>query len=104
MASYYHHFILGFALIAKPLHCLMKKEEKFIWTTECQQAFDEKNRLISAHTVAFLDYTQPFRLHTDVSLTTIGTARSSRRCEMTENTSLHTPSAPSPSWRRITSP
>ena len=38
--NFYRRFIRGFSKIAKPLHDLAKKDFKFKWTTECQQAFE----------------------------------------------------------------
>ena len=39
--NFYQHFIQGFSEIARPLNKLLKKDRKFDWTTECQQAFDD---------------------------------------------------------------
>ena len=49
LCSYYRRFIAGFADIAAPLHRLMRKEAKFHWEEEQDQAFEElKRRLTSA--------------------------------------------------------
>lgn len=37
----YQRFIEGFSQIARPLHNLTKKDTKFLWTNECQMAFNE---------------------------------------------------------------
>ena len=47
LASYYRRFIKGFATIANPLTALTKKENKFIWSEKCQQAFDELKELLT---------------------------------------------------------
>jgi hypothetical protein len=39
LAGYYHRFILNFSKIAKPITDLLKKEEKFIWNAERDEAF-----------------------------------------------------------------
>jgi hypothetical protein len=39
LAGYYHRFILNFSKIAKPITDLLKKEEKFVWNAECDEAF-----------------------------------------------------------------
>ena len=40
LGSYYWGYIEGFARIAKPLTELMKKDAMFVWSPECQHAFD----------------------------------------------------------------
>ena len=45
----YHRFIRQFAKIAQPLPALTSKNVDYVWTTECQAAFNEfKEKLISA--------------------------------------------------------
>lgn len=39
-ANYYRKFIDHFSGIARPLNCLTRKETRFVWTQECQDAFD----------------------------------------------------------------
>ena len=41
LCSYYRRFVKGFSEIASPLHRLPGKTVPFIWTPECQQAFEE---------------------------------------------------------------
>ena len=41
LAGYYRKFIKDYARIAAPLHALMKKNQRFSWTEECQEAFDK---------------------------------------------------------------
>ncbi len=73
LASYYRSFCPDFATIAKPLHRLTEKGREFVWTTECQSAFDTlKQRLISAPVLAYPDFKLPFILDTDASATGIG--------------------------------
>ena len=51
--NFYRRFIEGFSKIARPLHNLTKKGAEFIWTDECQSAFDElKERITSAPILA----------------------------------------------------
>ena len=40
LCSYYRRFIQGFADIAKPLHSLTNKGTQFVWTLDCQEAFE----------------------------------------------------------------
>ena len=40
MAGYYRKFCDNFSVIAEPLTNLLSKRTKFIWTNDCQKAFD----------------------------------------------------------------
>ncbi|CAC5414109.1 unnamed protein product [Mytilus coruscus] len=49
LTSYYRKFILKYANKAKPLYKVTEKNQKFVWTDDCQQSFEElKTSLISA--------------------------------------------------------
>jgi hypothetical protein len=53
---YFRIWIACFALVAKPLFALMKKEAEWEWTTECQTAMDRLKTLLStAPVLARLD-------------------------------------------------
>jgi hypothetical protein len=39
LASYYRRFIPDFSKIAKPMTQLLQKDEKFVWTLKCEEAF-----------------------------------------------------------------
>ncbi|GBG83861.1 hypothetical protein CBR_g37658 [Chara braunii] len=66
LASYYRRFIKGFAAIAGPLTNLLRKDQRLIWTPECDQAFSKlKAALISAPVLIRLDPEKPFVLITD---------------------------------------
>ena len=45
LASYYQRFIPHFARVAGPLHTLTKKDVTFVWTPECQSAFEKLKKL-----------------------------------------------------------
>ena len=63
----------------KPLNKLIEKKEKFIWTKECQEAFDSlKWKLIQALILSFSNFSEPFILDTDASNTAIGAVLSQR--------------------------
>ena len=38
LGGYYRRFILDFSKIAKPMSMLLQKDEKFVWTLECEVA------------------------------------------------------------------
>lgn len=83
--SYYRRFVEGFAKIAAPLHRLVanmidartkKASRKIIgelWTEQCEKSFqDLKSRLISAPVLAYADFSLPFILEVDASLSGLG--------------------------------
>ena len=64
--SYYRRFVRDFAFIARPLHRLTKRTSPFVWTNDCQMAFEElRHRLCSAPILAFPDFLRQFILDTD---------------------------------------
>ena len=68
LTSYYRKFIPEYSRKAAPLHQLTKKGVKFVWTTECQAAFEElKEDLCRPPVLAFPDFSLPFILDTDAS-------------------------------------
>ena len=67
-ASYYRRFIKNFSGIAAPLTALLKKNQKFVWTAKCQQAFETlRTALYSAPILAFPDMNREFILNIDAS-------------------------------------
>ena len=49
LSSFYHKFVPSFAKLARPLHSLTKKNARFKWTEECQQAFELLKRKLTEH-------------------------------------------------------
>ena len=71
---YYHKFIHRYTQIAKPLYRLISgdqaktKQAKLFWDKKCEQAFKALKNICSRTPVlAYVDYTKPFRVHTDAS-------------------------------------
>ena len=51
--NYYHQFIDGYSRITEPLTRLMRKDQPFHWTLECQYAFEQlKDSLIKVPLLA----------------------------------------------------
>ena len=68
MAGYYRNFCLNFSEIAAPLTNLLSKKVKFVWTDDCQQAFDKVKLLLQKSPVLKSpDYEKPFKLIIDSS-------------------------------------
>ena len=76
LASYYRRYIQCFAEISKPLHVLTQKNVPFVWSEECNVAFNElKTQLIQAPVLTYprFDYgASQFVLQTDASAYGIG--------------------------------
>ena len=71
--NFYRRFIENFSLIARPLHNLTKKDEKWNWMTECQNTFEKLKKIFTSHPV--LIYPDPmhlYRLVTNAFLTAYG--------------------------------
>lgn len=63
LANYYRHFVKGFAKLAAPLNHLLRKDQKFVWTDKCEQAFISlKTALTTAPILVFPDFKEPFHL------------------------------------------
>ena len=68
MAGYYRNFCLNFLEIAAPLTNLLSKKVKFVWTDDCQLAFDKVKLLLQKSPVLKSpDYEKPFKLIIDSS-------------------------------------
>ena len=61
LAGYYRRFIENFSRIAKPMTELLKKENKFDWSDECETSFQElKKRLVTALVLCLPDIHKDF--------------------------------------------
>ena len=66
--NFYWQFICGYSRIAKPLTQLTKKEVPFLWTSECEEAFQKlKQSLATAPVLTHYRPELPTRLETDAS-------------------------------------
>jgi hypothetical protein len=73
MVGYYHHFIKGFSSIAKPLTELFKKDNKFVWTSKCEESFKVINKkLTTAPVLTLPDIHQSFVILCDASRQGLG--------------------------------
>ena len=73
LAGYYKRFIPEFSKIAKPMTDLLKKGERFVWSNQCEEAFQTlKKLLISAPVLTQPDQSKPFDVYYDASRTELG--------------------------------
>ena len=63
--KFYRQFIQNFSKLAKPLNELLKKERKFDWTDECQQAM--KRKFTEEPVLGMPDHNKPFQIECDAS-------------------------------------
>ena len=67
-AGYYHRFVYKFSELARPVHCLTKKNQPFKWSEECQAAFQHlKKGLLSPSILTYPQFDRMFILDTDAS-------------------------------------
>lgn len=73
LANYYRRFVWHYSDMAEPLHKLTRKSAKFVWSADCQKAFEAlKRALTTAPVLAFPKFDRPFALHTDASGGAVG--------------------------------
>nr|AAN04909.1 Putative polyprotein [Oryza sativa Japonica Group] len=68
LAGYYRRFIENFSKIARPMTQLLKKEEKFVWSPQCEKAFQTlKEKLVSSPVLILPDTRKDFMVYCDAS-------------------------------------
>ena len=73
MAGYYRRFISEFSKISKPITELLKNQVKFVWSSDCEEAFQTLKRLLTtAPVLAQPDIEKPFDVYCDASGIGIG--------------------------------
>ena len=71
--NYYRTSLPNYAKVAEPLIELTRKQVRFTWNDERQEAFDKlKQLLISSHVMAPPDIQKPYKLYTDACDYAIG--------------------------------
>nr|ABF95978.1 retrotransposon protein, putative, Ty3-gypsy subclass [Oryza sativa Japonica Group] len=73
LAGYYRRFIENFSKIARPMTQLLKKEEKFVWSPQCEKAFKTlKEKLVSSPVLILPDTRKDFMVYCDASRQGLG--------------------------------
>lgn len=66
--NFYRRFVRAYSRVAKPLYRLTKKDTPFVWTPECQGAFEKlKSLLTNAPVLCRYDPSRETRVETDAS-------------------------------------
>ena len=88
LTSHYWRFVPNYTKIARPLYVLTQQDTPFVWTTVCEQAFDElKFKLLTSPVLAYPDFSKDFVLETDASKQGLGAILS----QFQEDSKLHPP-------------
>ena len=73
VTNYFRQFIENFAIIAAPLTKLTKKNQKYTWGTEQEQAYNMiKDKLINSPVLHHINYSHDIVVQSDASLNGIG--------------------------------
>ena len=73
MAGYYRRFILVFSRVSKSITRLLKNQAKFVWSFECEEAFQTLKRLLTtAPVLAQPNIEKSFDVYCDASGIGIG--------------------------------
>lgn len=71
--NFYHKYVPNIAIKLEPLHNLLRKEQIFNWTKECQESFDAMKEILCSHPVlTIFDPNLPIHIYTDASIQGIG--------------------------------
>jgi hypothetical protein len=71
--GYYRRFIPIFSKISKPITELLKKDTKYVWSKDCDEAFQKLKKLLTTSPVlAQPDIAKPFDDYCDASGTGLG--------------------------------
>lgn len=71
--NFYNEYVPKISLVLEPLHNLLRKGQKFIWSEDCKKAFEYmKSFLCTQPVLAIFDPDLPIHIYTDASLQGIG--------------------------------
>jgi RNase H-like domain found in reverse transcriptase/Reverse transcriptase (RNA-dependent DNA polymerase)/Integrase zinc binding domain/Integrase core domain len=67
-ANFYRRFIKKFSKLVLPFNNLLRKDTKFDWNDQCQEAFETlKERFIQEPVLMMPDHSKPFQIESDAS-------------------------------------
>jgi Reverse transcriptase (RNA-dependent DNA polymerase)/RNase H-like domain found in reverse transcriptase len=71
--SFYQKFISHYSELARPLNNLMKKDKKFKWSNNCQEAFNTMKKQFTEEPVLLMpNQSKPFQIKSDASKVATG--------------------------------
>jgi RNase H-like domain found in reverse transcriptase len=71
--NFYRKFISHYSELARPLNDLTKKDKKFGWSTECQEAFDTMKKRFTEELVLLMpNQSKSFQIESDTSKVATG--------------------------------
>jgi len=71
--NFYHEYIPKISTILEPLHRLLRKDIKFIWSVDCEKSFTEIKKLLCSQPVLeIFDKDLPIKIFTDASIEGMG--------------------------------
>lgn len=71
--NFYLKYIPRSAMTLEPLHNLLRKNVKFVWSDECKKSFEEvKEYLCTTPVLAIFDPNKPIYIYTDASIEGVG--------------------------------
>ncbi|XP_057202332.1 uncharacterized protein K02A2.6 [Triplophysa rosa] len=83
--NYYNRFLPNLANVLHPLHALLRTGKKWMWTKQCERAFQEAKKLVMSDTVlTHFDPHKPVKLACDASPYGIGAVLSHVMSDGTE--------------------
>ena len=73
LANYFRRFLCGYSTMVAPLTALTRKTHPWVWTSECQKAFENvKRTLTNAPVLVLPDFALPFEVICDASIVGVG--------------------------------
>jgi RNase H-like domain found in reverse transcriptase len=67
-ANFYRQFIKKFSELTLPLNNLLRKNTKFNWTDQCQEAFETlKGQFLQEPVLVMPNHSRPFQIESDAS-------------------------------------
>lgn len=71
--NFYHKYVPKIAIKLELLHKLLRKNQEFMWTEECQKSFDEMKKILCSQPILTIFHPNlPIFIYTDASLLGVG--------------------------------
>ncbi len=71
LVTYYSLFLPDFATTAEPLHAMEHGQSKYVWMTDCQEAFDLVKTVIRDHLLLVI-FNPRYEMHMNVNASGVG--------------------------------